>query len=343
MTMSIQDIRTAIDGVPRVRFNQLPTPIQRAERLSKELGVDLWIKRDDLAEVFGGNKSRTLEFRLADALSRQPDPLVLAVEGISNTAPATAMICNRLGVPLVLVLRSKPPTTLQGNLLLDHLFGLEIHRVDGSGLAASDPFVDELVASYEDAGRNPVVLNRVPSFFGYGPPVAYLEAFLEIDEAMTAESARAEAVYMCSSGKSQAGLLAGASLLGRECRVVGVSPSPPKASPTPGILGAVAKLADLLGIEIAVDPGAVFNDTQHVGSGYGSPTEAAIAAIRLTANREGVLLCPDRTGKAMAALLDDIETGVVRKGQTVVFVHTGGVANLFGHARSFHESANLPW
>jgi len=332
-------IREAISKVPRIRFNNLPTPFQRADRLSTELDIDLWIKRDDLAETFGGNKSRTLEFRLAEALQQNPDPLILTVEGISNTAPATAKICNKLGVPLVFVLRDQPATNLQGNLFLSYLFGVEIRRFQGGGLAASNPFVDEMVEEYRSKGRNPVVLNRVPSFFGYGPTLAYLEATLEIYEARP--SLRPDHIYITSTGKSQAGVLAANSILGYGARVVGVTPhGKPNAEK---ILASVADAGNRVGREIALTDADVHSDVSQLESGYGVMTDAAADALALVARTEGLLLDPDRTAKTMAVLLADVEKGVVKSGQTVVFFHTGGVASLFAHADELLEYLGAQW
>ncbi len=332
-------IREAISKVPRVRFNDLPTPVQRADRLSSELGIDLWIKRDDLAETFGGNKSRTLEFRLAEALQQNPDPLILTVEGLSNTAPATAKICNKLGVPLVFVLRDQPETTLQGNLFLSHLFGIEIRRFHGGGLAASNPFVDAMIEEYRAQGRNPVVLNRVPSFFGYGPTLAYLEATLEIYEAEP--DLRPDHIYITSTGKSQAGVLAADKILGYGARVVGVTPhGKPNAEK---IVASVVDAGERIGRQLAVTAADVHTDQSQLEGGYGVMTKAAADALRLVARTEGLLLDPDRTAKTMASLLADVENGVVKPGDTVAFFHTGGVASLFAHAEELLEHVGATW
>lgn len=332
-------IREKIAAVPRVRFNDLPTPVQRAERLSAELGIDLWIKRDDLTESFGGNKSRTLEFRLAEALTQDPDPLILTVEGLSNTAPATAKICNRLGVPLMLVLRDQPETTLQGNLLLSHLFGAEIRRFNGGGLAAAYPVVDAIADELRSQGRNPIVFNRIPSFFGYGPTVAYLEATLEVYEAEP--ELKPHHVYITSTGKSQAGVLAASTLLGYGARVVGVTPH--GKPDTAKILASVNDVAQRIGREIPVSEADVHSDTSHLAGGYGVMTKESADALLRVAKAEGLLLDPDRTAKTMASLLADVESGVIAKGETVLFFHTGGVASIFAHADELLRAAGADW
>jgi 1-aminocyclopropane-1-carboxylate deaminase/D-cysteine desulfhydrase-like pyridoxal-dependent ACC family enzyme len=332
-------IRERIARVPRVPFNDLPTPVQRAARLSDELGIDLWIKRDDLSETFGGNKSRTLEFRLAEALEQDPDPLILTVEGISNTAPATAKVCNRLGVPLLFVLRDQPETTLQGNLFLSHLFGVEVRRFHGAGLAAAYPAIDAMVEELRSQGRNPVVFNRIPSFFGYGPTLAYLEATLEVYEAEPA--LRPDHVYITSTGKSQAGVLAASAFLGYGARVVGVTPH--GKPDTAKILASVADVAERLGIDVSVSESDVHSDTRHLEGGYGVMTPEAADALLRVARAEGLLLDPDRTAKTMASLLADVDAGVVKPGETVLFFHTGGVASLFAHAEELLSRVGAAW
>ncbi len=336
--MTREQIRAAIARIPRVRLAHLPTPLQPCPRASRDLGVDLLIKRDDLTGLaFGGNKTRNLEFRIAEARDSGADVLVFGVEAGSNSARQTAAAANLLGLPIVLVLRGRPDTPVDGNLLVDYLLGAEVRLIDLAPDADLDAEVERVAAALREQGRRPFNLNTA-RMFARASALAYIEALLEIQEQLGGR--RADILYMCSGSKGLAGLLLGQRLTGEPARIVAVS-----ATRGPGDLREAAsrianETAELLGAgHVRLTPREVELSTDYVGRAYGIPTAAGNAAIVYLARKEGILLDPVYTGKAFAGLLDHVRTGRVPQGARVVFVHTGGQPALFSFGRELMTAA----
>lgn len=333
-TYGPEEIRRAIGQVPRRRFAFLPTPLEACPRLSEQLGVRLWLKRDDQTGLaFGGNKTRNLEFRLAEALAVGADTLVFGVEVTSNSARQTTAAANKLGLRTVLFLRGDPPAGgPQGNLLLDLLLGAEVHFFHGD-----DAEMARAMAARADElrreGRRPFDINAAP-MFAVASSLAYVESLLETREQMQAAGAFPQHVYMTSGSKGQAGLVLGRALLGERdrYRVVGVAVSKPDEDRRSAVAAIAQAAAARIGLEAQVGPEDVESERGFVGAGYGVPTPEGMAAIRLLAATEGVFLDPVYTGKGMAALLADVRSGRVAPGSDVVFVHTGGTPALFSFA-----------
>ena len=327
-TVGVAELGDRLRAVPRVPLAHLPTPLQELPRLSADLGVRVLMKRDDLTGLaFGGSKSRILEFRLAEMLAFGATDVVAVLDIQSNSAVQTTAALNRHGLTPHLVLFGDDPC-MQGNLLLDSLLGATI----------------ELVASQEDArtragettehlrrrGRTPFHLNE-GRMFELGSSLAYAACVLELIEQLDAIGAPADAVYLSSAGKSQAGIVLADRLLGLGWDVAGFAARPaPEAAHV--VAGIAARSADLLGLQLSIDPRDVVNDDSFAGGAYKRPTRVALAALKRVARLEGILLDTTYTAKAMAGLLDHVESGRIEQGQTVVFVHTGGTAVLFAEA-----------
>lgn len=334
------EIRAAIARIPRVNLAHLPTPLQPCPRASRDLGVDLLIKRDDLTGLaFGGNKTRNLEWRIAEARDSGADVLVFGVEAGSNSARQTAAAANLLGLPIVLVLRGRPDIPVDGNLLVDHLLGAEVRLVDLAPDADLDTEVERAAASLRAQGRRPFNLNAA-RMFARASALAYIEALLEIQEQLG--DRRADFLYMCSGGKALAGLVLGQRLTGEHARIVAVS-----AVHGTGLREAAARIAndtaEMLGVgPVRISPDEVELTTEYVGRAYGIPTRAGNAALLYLARTEGILLDPVHTGKAFAGLLDHIRTGRIPQGARVVFVHTGGQPALFSFGPELLAAARDP-
>lgn len=320
-------IRQRIGAVPRVRLALTPTPLQEAPHLSRNLGGPrVLIKRDDLTGVaFGGNKLRNLEFRLARALEARPDTIIVGLDVQSNSARQTAGACNKLGLRTVLVLEGEPPEEVQGNLLVDYLLGAEI--VFAPTGSAQRMAMDEAARHCRDAGGRPYILNDDP-MFEIASALAYLEMTLELLEQLAAMGARADALFMSSGGKGQAGLVLGERLTQSGIRVHGITATREHAvaSRTAEIAN---RTAERLGLDIRVGPAEIDNDASFVGPGYGIATEEAVEAVRLFARTEGVILDPVYTGKAAAGMIARIRSGAYGTNDTVVFIHTGGAPAIF--------------
>lgn len=325
--MSHADIRQRLASIPRVKLALTPTPIEEAPNLSRALGGPrIFIKRDDLTGVaFGGNKLRNLEFRLARAMSDNPDTVVVGLDIQSNSARQTVGACNKLGLKTILVLEGDRPEIIQGNLLVDYLLGADV--IFAPTRNAQRAKLDEQAARVRASGGRPHILNDNP-MFDVASALAYLETTLELLEQMERAGVAPTALYMSSSGKGQAGLVLGRRLTAAPIGVHGVTAT--DEFHVPSRTAAIAnETLGVLGLDLRISDNEIINDAGFVGAGYGIPSEASVEATKLFARTEGVILDPIYTGKAAAGMISDIRAGRYGPGDTLVFVHTGGTPSIF--------------
>jgi D-cysteine desulfhydrase family pyridoxal phosphate-dependent enzyme len=330
----------SLDALPRRKLARLPTPLQEARRLREALGGParcprIFIKRDDLTDLaLGGNKARKLEFLVADALDRRATVLVTTGGVQSNHARMTAAAAAISGLRCVLVLSGTEPRRAMGNLLLDRLLGAEVHvlavpfdrpeELD----AAEAVKLSEVVRQLEGQGDLPYVVplggsNALGS-------LGYVDATRELQAQLHEAAVEAAFLYYASGSRgTQAGLELGARVFAASWKLVGIAVSGGEAEKQPRAHRLINEAAALLGMSVDVNPGDLQTEQGYFGAGYAIPTESGLAAIRLLARTEGILLDPVYTAKAMAGLVDHIRTGVIPPDQTVVFLHTGGVPALF--------------
>lgn len=329
-----------LDTLPRYRLARLPTPLHEASRLREALGGParcprLFLKRDDLTDLaLGGNKARKLEWLLGDALRQDATVLVTTGAVQSNHARMTAAAAVQAGLRCVLVLTAESASPeVQGNLLLDHLLGADIHFVDAAaGEAAEAAKVQKVMDRLAAAGESPypIVLGGSDRIGTLG----YVDATRELLEHCEEQGIAPAFLYYASGSRgTQAGLELGARVYNAPWRCVGVAVSGGDPEKTARAARMANEAAQLLGVNVALDPAELVTEQDYYGTGYAEPTEGATEAIRLLARAEGIFLDPVYTAKAMAGLLDHIRTGRIAPDQTVVFLHTGGVPGLFGHAR----------
>jgi D-cysteine desulfhydrase/L-cysteate sulfo-lyase len=320
-------IRERIARVPRVKLALTPTPLHEAPNLTRALGGPrIFIKRDDLTGIaFGGNKLRNLEFRLARTQSENPDTVIVGLDLQSNSARQTIGACNVLGWKTILVLEGQRPDVVQGNLLVDYLLGAEV--VFAPTRQAQRDALDEHARRVREAGGRAHILNDNP-MFDVASALAYLETTLEMLEQLGTANVQPKALYMSSSGKGQAGLVLGKRLTNAGHTVEGVTAT--DEFHIPSRTAAIAnETLEVLGLDMRVTEDEIRNDMRFVGSGYGIPTEACVDAVKLFARTEGVVLDPIYTGKAAAGMIAHIKEGRYGKGDTLVFVHTGGTPAIF--------------
>lgn len=330
-----EDLVRRIGKYPRVPLAHLPTPIEELTRLQQHLGGPrLFCKRDDLTGLaFGGNKVRNLEFRMAEALQEHADTVVMAVDILSNSARQTSAAAIRCGLEPVLVLRGAAPEEVTGNLLVDRLLGAEIHHA--SDEQEQQRIVDELLVSLRDRGRHPWALDRSP-LFTLSAALAYALATIELVHQLRERDVSGPlSLYISSSGKGQAGVELAVRALKLEARVIGSSVKPMHGQGPATVARLTNEAARRLDLDLQVDPSEVDNRDRYVGQGYGLPSEAGDEALRLAAEKEGLLVDPVYTGKAFAALVDDVRGGRVPANGTAVFIHTGGLPLIFQQAARF--------
>jgi D-cysteine desulfhydrase family pyridoxal phosphate-dependent enzyme len=313
---------------PRVRLITLPTPLQPAERLTKELGGPrIFIKRDDATGLaFGGNKSRKLEYLVAEALQRGATHLITTGAVQSNHVRQTAAAAAAVGLASELVLVGDADADLQGNYLLDRLVGGRTHIIP-PGVSSVDT-MEELAADLTDSGHRPYVIPGGGSN-GVGA-LGYVAAMLELNyQLWQADIDATHLFHATGSCGTQAGIVLGAALHGAGFKVQGIAVSGNAADKLRRTLEIIAQTADLLGVPNQVHESELIVDDSQVGPGYGMATPECLEAIELLARTEGILLDPVYTAKAFAGLIADVRAGRLTTEHTVVFLHTGGTPALF--------------
>jgi 1-aminocyclopropane-1-carboxylate deaminase/D-cysteine desulfhydrase len=321
----VTDAFNAVAARPRVALAHLPTPLQHAPRLSDELGIDLWIKRDDVGSLgLAGNKVRKLEFTFGEACANGATAVVTLGAPQSNHARATAAAAAQLGMPAVLVMRGDDPGgSPGGNLLLDGLFGAEVRYAGTDDWAALAELTEAVAGELEASGERPFTMPA-----GASSPVGalgFVAAYEELLEQLDEQGLDPQRVYHAStSGGTHAGLCLGHALAGRGPRPRGFDVGRIVPDPAEYVRWLAAEAAALLGAVAAIEPDL---DPSQLGERYGAFTPAATEAIRLTARREGIALDPVYSGKGMAGLIADARSGNVEG--SVVFWHTGGGPSLF--------------
>jgi 1-aminocyclopropane-1-carboxylate deaminase/D-cysteine desulfhydrase-like pyridoxal-dependent ACC family enzyme len=315
-------------SLPAVELAKHPTPIDELSRLAATLGPGaprLFMKRDDLLPFgLGGNKVRKMQTVAAQAHAAGADTLITCGGVQSNHARVTAAAGAVLGMKVVLVVSGAAADAPTGNARLDRLFGADVRHV--AAREDRDPTMAAVAEELRAAGRRPFV---VP--LGASTPVGAIGFARGVAE-LAASGLRPDViVHASSSGGTQAGLVAGCALFGLRARIIGVSADEPAAALIRTVSQLLDGVAEHLGARadtLRGDREIEVDDTQ-VGSGYGVPTPASMEATELTARREGLLLDPVYTAKAMAGLIAGVRAGAFPPSSTVLFWHTGGIPGFF--------------
>ncbi len=308
----------------RITLARTPTPLQPLPRLSAKMNVDFWMKRDDLTGDIGlgGNKARKLEYLVAEAMAAGATHLLTTGGPQSNHARATAAAAARVGLRALLLLAGQDPGSRQGNLLLDQFFGAEIRFSGAVTPADQQRSLEEAAAELERQGYRPYIIP-----VGGSTPLGTLGSYHCYQEIASELPGDAWICSATGSGGTHAGLTLGAVLHGRATRVQGFSVWQPAATMADLTANLARQAGELLGHHLAVGP--VHVDDGYLAPRYGKASPAGMEAIALVADLEGILLDHIYTGKAMAGVLDYIRRGIIRPGERVVFVHTGGAPALF--------------
>jgi D-cysteine desulfhydrase family pyridoxal phosphate-dependent enzyme len=309
--------------IPRLKFAHLPTPIETLPRLGIVLGGPrLLVKRDDQTGLaFGGNKTRKLEFLVAEAQAQGADTLLSAGALQSNHCRQTAAAAAKYGMRCILVLVGEPPAQASANLLLDQLFEAEIFWVEKS---RRDALLQETFEKTSAQGRKPYL---VP--YGGSSPTGVLGYVFAMEEFIAQRVNADWIVFASSSGGTQAGMLLGSRIFGYQGRLLGISIDEPRRILQERVAKLASETSERMGARIEFAPSEVLVNDEYAAPGYGVLTGAEREAISLFAKYEGLLLDPVYTGRAAAGLVDLIHKGFFKKDETVLFWHTGGQPALF--------------
>ncbi|WP_298838610.1 D-cysteine desulfhydrase [uncultured Roseobacter sp.] len=324
---------------PRVRLGHLPTPLEPMDRLSEILGGPrIWVKRDDCTGLSsGGNKTRKLEYLMADAQKQGADTIVTQGATQSNHARQTAAAAAKLGMACHILLEDRtgyndPGYNLNGNVLLDRLHGATVSkRGDGTDMNAE---MEALAEKLMSDGRRPYI---IPG--GGSNPIGalgYVNCARELAEQSVDMGLRIDAlVHATGSSGTQAGLVAGLAALQSEIHLLGIGVRAPQEKQEQMVFDLAQRTADYLGTGLQIDRSSVRADCGYVGPGYGLPTEGMKNALRLLATTEGLLFDPVYSGKGLDGLIDLVQKGYFGDMENIVFLHTGGSAALFGYPDTF--------
>ena len=331
----LTQLEARIAALPRCRLSHFPTPIEHCRQLSSHLGgPEIFMKRDDLTSLaFGGNKCRHIEFIFSDIMGNGYDTLVLGAYTQSNWCRQVVAAAKRLGMSVSLVLiPGEKGTRLQGNLLLDRMMGAEVSIVDIDSIEDLTPKLHERADELTAQGGNPFVIEPFSRSTLTLGAVAYVDAAAEIHRQLAGLGVSADYLYMSGANMTPAGLNLGFRAIGNAVKVISVSPIEWRQDRAAAITELANEVAELLELPERFRPGEIISYDNYIGDGYGVLSDADRNALKLVASTEGIILDPVYTCGAMAALIDDVESGKLTKEDVVVFLHSGGTPALFAYA-----------
>ena len=324
---------------PRRFLAHLPTPLERLDRLSAELGgPEIWIKRDDCTGMStGGNKTRKLEFLMAEAELQGADMVMTQGATQSNHARQTAAFAAKMGMECHILLEDRTGSNNanynhNGNVLLDHLHGATTEKRPG-GLDMNAE-MEAVAETFRAQGKNVYTIpgggSNATGALGYVNC-----AFEMLSQANDRGLKIDHIVHATGSAGTQAGLITGLKAMNAQIPLLGIGVRAPKAKQEENVYNLACATAEKLGCAGIVKREDVVANTDYVGEGYGIPTEGGLEAIRMFAELEAILLDPVYSAKGAAGFIDLIRKGHFKKGERVVFLHTGGAAALFGYDSAF--------
>ena len=346
-TVTRAHIAKAISGLARFRLSHLNTPLEDAPRLRKAIAATvpvsatdstprrILVKRDDTTGLaFGGNKGRHFEFAIGAILEGGHDAVINVNDYHSNQARLAAAACARAGLKYILISTAKLDKPMTGNLLLCKLMGAEIHRVP---IEYADKLVDRIFASLENEGHKPFVLPKeeikdLAGMFGF------VETGLELEHQLHEIGVGGPVRFWGLAGRSIAGLRLYARNRGLPWSATAVMYSPESVEEFTEITVTRSRsVAKRLDLPHALEPGDLDVLANYSGPGYGVPFDGVFEAMHVAAKTESLILDPNYTGKSMAALIGEIREGRVDPAVPVVFIHSGGMPQVFAFAKEIYD------
>lgn len=334
-----ESLRAGFIALPRIPLGNWPTPLEHCPHLAHAIGASqLWVKRDDQSgPALGGNKVRQLEYTLADAIAQGCQGVLIAIGEQSNHARQLAALARKVGLlPVIIINKAAPPPVLRGNLLLVALTGADIRYLAAADYEKEmDAHCDAVVAEYAARGLK---LYRVrPDRSQMLGAAAGLRSLLELKQQVDSLGIQPSSITVSAASGSQAGMVLACHAIGWDIEVRGVAPVIWREPLHARSARFANQLAEQMQWPIRLAPTDIINDLTHVGAGYQQPTPASMHAVRLAAETEGIFLDPNYTGKALAALIDDLASGAIDRTRPVIFWHTGGVPALFSADQEITE------
>ena len=334
--MSVK-LKANLEFFPRETLTRTPTPLDKLEHLSKHLGMQLWLKRDDLTDLaMGGDKPRKLEYELAQARLQDADVIVTCGSAQSNHARLTSAAARKLGFDCCVVLSSDGNTAFQGNLLLTKLMGSEVHLSELKDHWALNEVVEELMASLKAQGRKPYFI----PVSGTTPHscLGYVRAGFELAMQLRENKLSPDALYLpFGTGGIFSALLLSLRSEGFDFPLIGISVNQKKAVCIEQLEYWWEKLSELLEQNPNAPKGAFELYDSFVGQAYGDATTACLDAVSLMARKEGILLDPVYSGKVFAGLLAQQTAKQFSNQSQVLMLHSGGSPALFAYHKELEK------
>lgn len=330
MSSSLEEV---LERYPRIALTRLPTPLQALPELGTRLGLQVFIKRDDLTDlILGGDKPRKLEYEVARAQAQGADTLVTCGSSQSNHARLTTAAARKVGMQCVVILSRDQYQAFQGNLLTVYLMGAQVHLVEASHHWDLESEVHEVCQALLAQGKKPY---SIP-VSGTTPHscLGYVRCGLEIAHQIAEQGISLDAIYApFGTGGIFTALLLSLREQGVTCPLIGVSVNQKQAWCDEQLETWWRELCRLLDRDPQRSRGAFEIHDEFIGRGYGDPTEECLDAIMLMAQTEGILLDPVYSGKMMAGFLTHQAAGRWSTGQRVLLLHSGGVPALFAYSK----------
>ena len=316
-----------IEDFQHFNMSILPTPIQYLENISRELGANIWCKRDDMTGfAFGGNKTRKLDYLLVDAKQKTADTLIGIGAVQSNFCRLTACMGGGCGFNVELVLGGKKPKKPTANYMLDILFGAKIHYVESEDWDEWEGKAVQLEARLISEGKKPYWMP-----IGGSSPIGalgYVNAFREIMLDSKRLKVNFDKIFFASaSAGTQSGLLVGKAIYKWKGRIAGIGVAKGRRQLTDEILMLSNNTGKCFGVKVSLPQIYVFDE--YMGEKYGDLTKECLEAVDLFARKEGIMLDYVYSGKAAAGLIDFARKGDFSKNENILFLHTGGNVGLF--------------
>jgi len=319
----------------RVSLGHFPTPLEHLPRLSEHLGgPQIWVKRDDCTGLAtGGNKTRKLEFSMADALEQGADTIVTVGAVQSNHVRQTAAAACKLGLACEVLLEHRvvdpsEPYANSGNVFLDRIFGANLREYPGG--TDFDAAIDAVAREIKARGGKPYIIpGGASNTIG---ALGYVNCAIELLEQAEELGLRIDhLVTATGSAGTQAGLIVGLRAIGSDMPLLGIGVNAAQDAQEDKVYKLACETAEFIGKPGIVAREDVIANCNYVGAGYGIPTEGMNEAILMLARLEGLLFDPVYSGKGLAGMIDLIRNSHFDAADNIVFLHTGGSAALFAY------------
>ncbi len=319
-----------LDSIPRIPLCILPTPLIPLKRLTTYLaGANIFIKRDDLSGMaYGGNKNRKLEFLLADAKEKKADVIITEGDLNSNHCLQTAACAAKLGFECELVLSGEDPNIVTGNLLLDQILDVKVHRVEDRAKRKGLMKEVEKELIFHDKRPYSIPTGGSTKIGALG----YLNCISEIVMQLKYLNIDLDYfIHATASGGTQAGVLIGKEFYYQGLEVLGINVGEPQGELEKIVQGIITEFMKEWDLDLKIKDDMIQVLEGYYGEGYGIPNQETFDAVKLIAKLEGIFLDPVYSGKAMVGLIDLVKTRVIPKGKNVIFLHSGGGPSLFSY------------